>query len=108
MGGGIGASWVDRWNLSAFLYLPDDIQQDESPDNRGNQQAENASARNVEQAEYPHTDEGTYHPDNQITGQAEPSALHYFPGDEPGNDSDNEEQKQILCAVIHMTSSSLC
>jgi hypothetical protein len=48
MCGGIGSSWADRWNLSAFLYLPDDIQQDESPDNRGNQQAENASARNVE------------------------------------------------------------
>jgi hypothetical protein len=101
MSGEGGASCTDRGGRSAFFRQPDDIQKEESSDKRANQRTDDASARNTEQAKYPVANEGTYNPDNQITQQPEPFALHDFPGQEAGDNPDHEEKKQVFCAHSH-------
>jgi hypothetical protein len=81
---------------SGGLGEPDDVQQEECADNSCNQQAEDTSARNAEQTEYPDSDEGTNHSDDQIANETEPGALHDFASEESGDNPDDEKKQQVF------------
>jgi len=79
---------------------PDDIQQDQSTDkSRQSASRECLPLESVEQAKIHTPMKEPNDPDNQITDQAEPGALHYFStARKPGDDTDpREKEADFLC-----------
>jgi hypothetical protein len=79
-----------------MLDDPDYIQQDQRADYRGDQQAQNARARDVELTEQPDSYKGTRHSHDQVSQQAESFSLPDATGQKSRQDPNRQKDQQVF------------